>query len=309
MPAVEALRHIPTFHRAALGQSPAPLTVSTGVVQSQELPPKKDDEELVTTEIQGIPAIPPKVIKCILEGDYVDMAELLPDTWRLEELMLQHRESSQCSANTKPRRKPVTDILTWVECFSNMAAIITSKYLSKAPQLWAYQRTIVRASQNFDGPSWVAYDMQFRRKAASKKSWDWGEIDLTLYNEMFTGRARAKVHCRICLSKSHLERACPLAPPPGLMLSTPNNNQFASHPQQGRGPLAPNSLRQNSGPVELCGLFNKLTGNECTYHNCKFTHVCSLCRQGPHPAAQCQRPRRTLLSDLSMGGHRFYPRY
>ena len=93
MPTVEALRHIPTFHRAELGQSPAPLTVSMGVVLSQELPPKKDDEEPVTTEIQGIPAIPPKVIKRILEGDYVDMAELLPDTWGLEELMLQHWES------------------------------------------------------------------------------------------------------------------------------------------------------------------------------------------------------------------------
>ena len=101
-------------------------------------------------------------------------------------------------------------ILTWVEFFSNMAAIITSKYPSKAPQLWAYQRTIVRVSQNFDGPSWVAYNMQFCRKAASKKSSDWEEIDLTLYNETFTGRARAKVNCRICLSDSHLERACPL---------------------------------------------------------------------------------------------------
>ena len=115
--------------------------------------------------------------------------------------------------------------------------------------------------------------MQFRHKAASKKSWNWGEIDLTLYYETFTGRACAKVYCRICLSESHLERTCPLAPPPGPMLSTLNNNQFASCPQQERGPPAPNSLHQNSGPVELCGLFNKPTGNERTYHNCKFMYV------------------------------------
>ena len=54
-PAVEALRHIPTFHRAASEQAPAPLTVSTGVVLSQELPPKKDDEEPVTTEMRSHP--------------------------------------------------------------------------------------------------------------------------------------------------------------------------------------------------------------------------------------------------------------
>ena len=146
MQAVEA-------HQVGLGQSPAPLTVSTREVQSQELPPKKDDEEPVTTEMHGIPAIPFKAIKRILEGDYVDMVELLSNTWRLEEFMLQYQESLQCPANTKPHGKPVTNILTWVECFSSMAIIITSKYPSKAPKLWAYQRTIVRVSQNFEGPS------------------------------------------------------------------------------------------------------------------------------------------------------------
>jgi hypothetical protein len=35
--------------------------------------------------IPGLALIPPKLVQKILKGDYVDMHELLPETWRLEE--------------------------------------------------------------------------------------------------------------------------------------------------------------------------------------------------------------------------------
>ena len=153
------------------------------------------------------------------------MAELCPDSWRMEEfLCLQLLAPGQCPGSLpRPRKKPVTDILTWIECCSVMAAVVTSKYPEKAPQLFSYLRMIIRATQTFEGPAWVSYDSQFRRKAALLKSWDWGSIDLGLY-ECFTGRAKIKVLCKHCLSDAHNDQQCPLVPwpaPRSLPISQP----------------------------------------------------------------------------------------
>ena len=49
----------------------------------------------------------------------------------------------------------------------------------------AYQKTIIRAHHSFTGEGWAVYDSCFRTK-----SLDWAEVDLTLYNETFVGRAK-----------------------------------------------------------------------------------------------------------------------
>ena len=83
----------------------------------------------------------------ILDLEYVDMAELLPDGW------LTREEDQRCchSLRRPQRRGPVTDILLWVECYSTMVAILASKFPDKMPELMAYQKTIVRAHRSFIG--------------------------------------------------------------------------------------------------------------------------------------------------------------
>ena len=185
----------------------------------------------------------------------------------------------------RPRKRPVTDIGTWVECFSVMAAIITLKYPEKAPQLFSYLRMITRASLTFEGPALVSYDAQFRRRAAFGKSWDWGTVDSSLYNECFTGRAKVKILCKHCLSDSHTDCQCPLA------AQVPSQaSQTPTPPAKTRFP----SLGQTRS-VELCGLFNKPSGNCCTFSSCRYAHICSLCHLGPHPASTCSKPCKTIL--------------
>ena len=41
-----------------------------------------------------------------------------------------------------PCRGSVTDILLWVECYSTLVAVLASQYLTKVPQMMAYQKTI-----------------------------------------------------------------------------------------------------------------------------------------------------------------------
>ena len=87
-----------------------------------------------------------------------------------------------------PARLPITDISQWIERYSLMAAVLCSKFLDKAGELFAYQASIVRAKRNYEGKRWVAYDRQYRREALARKDLNWSITDPRLYNEAFTGR-------------------------------------------------------------------------------------------------------------------------
>jgi len=145
------------------------------------------------------------------------MSELLSEAWSTVE------EESKCCHQRRPsRRAPISNILVWVECYSYMVAILASRYPDKMAQLMAYQRTIVHAHRSFVGDGWAIYDTCYRRKAAATKSLDWGQIDFTLYNETFAGRAKAIQRCRYCLSEFHSAASCPNAPQiPALSIQQP----------------------------------------------------------------------------------------
>ena len=132
----------------------------------------------------GIP-IPPKLSKKILDLEFNEISELLPDTWNIQE------EERGCCSHCITRRGPVTDILVWLECFAALEAVLSTKYPDKVTHFMAHQRTIIKAQRCFVGDGWVTYDSTCRQASAASKSLDWGLIDFSLYNEMFTGRTRA----------------------------------------------------------------------------------------------------------------------
>ena len=78
----------------------------------------------------------------ILDLEYVDMAELVPDTWRYSE-----DEGTKCCHQPRrtSRRAPVSDILLWWECYTKMATLLATHYPSKAAELLIYQHTILCA--------------------------------------------------------------------------------------------------------------------------------------------------------------------
>ena len=108
-------------------------------------------------------ALPPKLVKHILNLKFLEMLELLPDAWPDEaasaNLGHPHRHT---------RRPPVIDILTWLEAFRKLVAVLCSKYPEKVAEFWAYQGSILRAVKIFEGPAWVAYDRQYRREALAR---------------------------------------------------------------------------------------------------------------------------------------------
>ena len=146
-----------------------------------------------------------------------------------------------------------------------MAAVLVTRYPDKGPKLWAYQASIVRAARNYEGLAWVAYDRQYRREALARKDLNWSATNSRLYNEAFTGRAKAIPRCRHCLSDSHTTAHCSL----DTTLGTPTQ----VHPNAG------------SSSSEICRNYN---AGRCQYVRCRYRHVCQECSY-PHPWIQCPK--------------------
>ena len=173
---------MPTFETGPVGHG-IPASSAAALTAADGGPPPVPDPT-VDTGIPGLALIPPKVVQKILRGEYVDMHELLPESWRLEE------QRDSCCRSSRPKRGLVTDIALWTECYASLVAVLVTKHPTMVPQFMGYLRTIVRASRNFEGAAWASYDAAFRRQAANRKSLDWGTFDPTIYNEAFTGRAK-----------------------------------------------------------------------------------------------------------------------
>ena len=281
MPPTSTLSRVPTFSGTTEG-----VTVATPPILSvTTTPPIPLPPPAVTVNEFPSCTLPAKIVKRIQDLEYVDMAELVPDTWRFHE-----EESKCCHQNKRPKRGPVTDILLWVECYASMVAVLAPKYPMKVAGLMAYQKTIVRAHRSFAGEGWGTYDSTYRRKASFTKSLDWGQVDFNLYNETFTGRARSINRCRYCLSEHHSSGECVYAP------------ESASHavPPRLTGRSRYDATRFSTQP---CHLYNNRAGNRCRFTPCRFAHTCTECR-GSHPASQCRSrpPPPKLPRSESPGG-------
>ena len=119
------------------------------------------DEPSLLVGCQGKPppsALPPKIVRRIHNLEFVDIADLLPENWR-------PREDPCCSLSRRPTscRALVMDILLWVEGYPQMVAVLASLYPSYIHEFMAYLRTIVRASRNYEGSAWAAYDVAYWR--------------------------------------------------------------------------------------------------------------------------------------------------
>ena len=65
-------------------------------------------------------SLPPKVVKRVLELEFIEMAELKADIWVDEPSATEQNPIRRLNAS-KP---PVTDIKIWLECYGRMATLI-----------------------------------------------------------------------------------------------------------------------------------------------------------------------------------------
>ena len=224
---------------------------------------------------EGLLPVADKLGQKIVKLEFVEMRDLTPETWLLED------EDSKKSVISLPRRRspPVTDILQWCQCFAALVGVLSQAYPQMVPEFMAYQTTIIKCARDFQGPAWAQYDRAYRRQVAQTKDLRWSKLNPTLYSLCFAGKAKRHVICNFCLSDNHASERCPENLDHVEAVSWPiqsgllNQILFLIHSHQ---------LRR----VKLCHLFNAQEGPRCTFRPCKYVHWCSNCR-GAHPLSVC----------------------
>ena len=158
------LGHIPLFDLEK-----AQSARETSLVVHLSPPP----DTLIAIFGAGLPLVPSKLVQKIESGQFIEIAELLPEKQAFSEF-------EEDADKGKGKKRLVTSILDWVQCFSLYMAIISRKHPERVPNLLGYKSLIINAQQQFRGDQWMRYYRRFRQRAmAARKNDNWDNIDVT----------------------------------------------------------------------------------------------------------------------------------
>lgn len=127
----------------------------------------------------GLSPVPSKLVKRTEEGEFIELSDLLP-----ERLATTFAEEDQ-SKSSKSKRKHITFILEWVQCFSFYTAVISRQQPEKVPDILGYQSLIIKIHWEFQAEYWMGYGCRFRQRAAVTYMEKWANIDPTLWSLAF----------------------------------------------------------------------------------------------------------------------------
>jgi hypothetical protein len=230
---------------------------------------------------EASPVIPKKIVGRILKGEFVDMSELLKDNMEAD----RRKRATDGAAphppfGNGPTSRDVPDVMSWAQCFSHFAAIITQKYPRKAKELWAYQSTIIGEARRCGGKGWLLYDRAFRQQIPSIEEADFGRLNQALYATTFLAYGGgAKACCPHCMLPDHTREECALNPNRALPLV-----RMKEAPQQKRA--EPGELRREKKKRGPCYAWNDARCYNGPY--CRFEHVCSRCGREDHKKGSCR---------------------
>ncbi len=218
--------------------------------------------------------IPDKLSKKSEKGEFIELAEFLPDSFG----------GTSNDTGEKPRKKRrVANILQWVECFNAYVSVVTQRDPTRMQDLLAYSSLIVHTARKYAGDGWIQYDRNFRKAAAANPAMKWGEIHQTFYAMAFVN-AKTKEHCSLCFSLDHATTECDDYEPP----KTPTNYHK-------RSIAAVNS-------AEICRNWN--FGTCPRLPNCPYQHSCISCH-GPHKQPVCPRKKRRSYAGQNYQGQNY----
>ena len=228
---------------------------------------------------EGLPPVPAKLAERIGRWEFIEMSEMLPEFWT---------QSRSDEAESKPtvtrRRRQVTEIFTWIQCFCTYVGVLGGKHPESVPELMTYLIMIIRVSQDFAGVAWVRYDAAFRRQAAITGNRRWSQINPSLYSICFTGWAQQSSRCELCFNSTHQTKEYAL-----MAEADPELPARLKAVEAAVVSLATHRLPETKPTMRgTCHLFN---ANRCRFTRCRFRHACSRIGE-PHPVISC--PRREV---------------
>ena len=208
------------------------------------------------------PPVPYKLAKRIWEGEYIDMAELLP------EALTQPPQAEGDKEKSTRRKQKIKSILPWTEAFLVYIGVVAKRDPARITDLLAYAGNIIHAARQYKGMPWQVYDTNFRQQAAATRSTAWAQINTSLWTMAFSS-AQARVHCTVCLSVNHTTEEC--------------------DGQEGNQVLTADTGRASSSSsvgTDICMKWNR---DGCYFFKCKYRHVCMICESPKHKMGKCAK--------------------
>ena len=208
---------------------------------------------------EGLGSIPKRIHDQMLKWEYVNLADFLPRT-SLDRVPAESETEKLVVLPgfevSQTRKKPVSNIILWVQCFARYTAAMAKHFPECTPGFMSHMLTVMKAFREVEDPAWWLYDEAYREKMASTGTRAWPGMDVALYQELCGSRPRRRV----------LE--------PASDLKTPVRFAGMKRPSGGQKLL-------------VCWQFND---GDCSYgKSCKFPHLCEVCR-GNHPKFRCTTP-------------------
>ena len=130
----------------------------------------------------GYSPIPAKLVTKIRAGQFVDLADLLPENVKAQDSEPQSYLDGKLLVSTKKRVREITDIVTWVEAFTVYMWIFCCTHSSRWQDMTQYKLLILQTARQFSDKAWLHYDTAFRKDAAAAGLSDWSRMNSDLYN-------------------------------------------------------------------------------------------------------------------------------
>ena len=128
---------------------------------------------------ETLPVVPARIVRRILRGEFVDMAELSEEHLELE--LRRALEGEEGRTLPPHKLRPVPDILAWVRSFCHFAGIVVKAHPDKEVDLWAYQTVMLSGGDR--GDWWRTYVSRFRQQWSSLEKAQFGRLDQALHTK------------------------------------------------------------------------------------------------------------------------------
>ncbi len=126
-----------------------------------------------------VASVPSRLVRRVLCGDYIDMAELSEEHLELE--LRRSLEGEESKPTSSHKLHPVPDLLTWVRSFCHFAGIVAKAHPDEAVDLWACLAIMLSGKDH--GDWWRTYDSRFRQQCPSLEKAEFGRMDQALYTK------------------------------------------------------------------------------------------------------------------------------
>ena len=144
---------------------------------------------------EGLGSVPKRIHTRMVKWEYVAMQDLRPRSATDQSRLDGDAEKLVVLPGfevTQPRKRPINNIITWVQCFARYTAAMAQYTPECTAGFMSHLLTVLKAFHDAEHPAWREYDEAFREKMASTGKKNWACRDVTLYQEVVGARAKLR---------------------------------------------------------------------------------------------------------------------